>query len=280
MAFWNKNKKKTDAPSDDEQLSAEGENGDEAGDAPVEVKEQSAAPVETSEEVTDEPKSGAGNKILKALLFLVALVVLIVVGFVAGVYLRVIDSNAASEQLKKHDIPVLGEYLAKIPLSPETKSADKADDEATKTPTVADKTTEQTDKSADKNDDKDKAADKDKDKDKNKDKKQSKTIKLTKEEIEKQTKEREAAEKKRVSKLARLYTNMKAKEAADALVNLDNNMIIAILQRMEEGQAAKILAQFEPERTAQITRIMFVGAQQRVTVPADLTENGEDVAGE
>ena len=57
-------------------------------------------------------------------------------------------------------------------------------------------------------------------------------------------------------------------------------MIIAILQRMEEGQAAKILAQFEPERTAQITRIMFVGAQQRVTVPADVTENGEDWTGE
>ena len=51
-------------------------------------------------------------------------------------------------------------------------------------------------------------------------------------------------------------------------------MVIAILQRMDEGQAAKIMAQFDPSRTARITRIMFVGVQQRVIVPTDV-ENGQ-----
>ena len=237
-------------------------------------------PAQTSVENADTPenngaKPGIGKKILKAALLVMLLVVLGIIGFIVGVYMRIIDGNAASEQVKKHDVPILGEYLAKIPLSPESKDEPApAEGDAAKKPD-----SKAADDSAKKAED-DKTANKKADKDKDKDAKKSKTIKLTKEEIERQTKERETAEKKRVSKLARLYTNMKAKEAADALVNLDNNMIIAILQRMEEGQAAKILAQFEPERTAQITRIMFVGAQQRVTVPADVTENGEETPAE
>ena len=265
-----KRKKKTDGDASEENTVEQTEQEPAADAEPAETSD--AAPEDGDAEAATEEKPSILKKILKAALFLLLLAVLIVVGFGAGVYMRVIDGNAASEQLKKHDIPILGEYLAKIPLSPETK------DEPTEAKPPADDKVSTDKQPAVNNDAANNVADKDKEKDKNKDKekKQSKTIKLTKEEIEKQTKEREAAEKKRVSKLARLYTNMKAKEAADALVNLDDNMIIAILQRMEEGQAAKILAQFDPERTAQITRIMFVGVQQRVTVPADLTENGEE----
>ena len=275
MAFWNRKKKEDSAPLEEKPATEdETETPEEKTEA---APSEDASPEQPNADATDnEPKPSILKRLLKAVLLLVLVVALIIAAFCGGIYMRIIDGDAASEQLKKHDVPILGEYLAKIPLMPEKKDeVGRVDGEEKPADSNENKTA---DKDKDKTADKDKNADKDKDKDKNK--QQPKKIKLTKEEIEKQTKEREAAEKKRVSKLARLYTNMKAKEAADALVNLDDNMIIAILQRMEEGQAAKILAQFDPERTAQITRIMFVGAQQRVTVPADLTENGESYTAE
>ena len=280
LKFWKRKKKTDDVPAEDKGQAAEEQPKEEVAPVPADEAATDADNTTESDSGETAPKPSIVKRLVKAALLLVLLAVLLVVGFGVGVYMRVIDGNAAGEQLKKHDIPILGEYLAKIPLMPETPDEPKKDEPADNEATQPTATTE---KKADSNEAKpeDKQKDRDKDKDKEeKSKPKSKTIKLTKEEIEKQTKEREAAEKKRVSKLARLYTNMKAKEAADALENLDNNMIIAILQRMEEGQAAKILAQFAPERTAQITRIMFVGVQQRVTVPSDLVEGSEESSGE
>ena len=88
-------------------------------------------------------------------------------------------------------------------------------------------------------------------------------MKITKEEIEKQQKEREAAEKKRVTKLARLYNDMKPADAAKVMETLDIDLCIAILQRMDEGNAAKVMAAFDPERAAQITQIIYEGVPQR-----------------
>ena len=45
--------------------------------------------------------------------------------------------------------------------------------------------------------------------------------------------------------------------------SLDVDLCIAILQRMDEGNAAKIMAAFEPERAAQITQIIYEGVPQR-----------------
>ena len=88
-------------------------------------------------------------------------------------------------------------------------------------------------------------------------------MKITPEEIAKQQAEREAAEKKRVTKLARLYNDMKAADAAKVMEALDVDLCIAILQRMDEGNAAKIMAAFEPDRAAEITQIIYEGVPQR-----------------
>ena len=89
-------------------------------------------------------------------------------------------------------------------------------------------------------------------------------------------KEREAAEKKRVSKLARLYNQMKPKDAAKALDALDDDMCIAILQRMDESVVAKIMSEFEEEKTARITQIMYAGTRKNVNTEEEVRKMLEE----
>ena len=101
--------------------------------------------------------------------------------------------------------------------------------------------------------------------------KESKPIKLTKEEVEQKTKELQAAEKKRIGKLSRLYNEMKPDEAAKILTALDDEMLISILQKMDESQVSQILANeaFGADRAADITRKMYAGTPKRVANPND-----------
>ena len=95
---------------------------------------------------------------------------------------------------------------------------------------------------------------------------------LTKEEIEAQQKAAEAAERKRVSKLARLYNEMKPEAAADIMVDLDDEIAIAVLQKMDEAQAAKILAALEPGQSARLTRSIYSGKRSSMVSPGDHME--------
>lgn len=201
-------------------------------------------------------KKKKGNKIVKVLLVLFLLLVLVVGGFALGIYLQLIDAQDANEKLKLYDLPVVGEYfvrpapsesdMEKLPVEDAKPNADKDKDKEAKTS--------------------------------DKDKKESKKIVITKEEIEKQMKQREAEEKKRVSKLARLYNQMKPKEAAKALAALDDDMCIAILQRMDEGTVAKIMSQFEESKTARITQIMYAGTQKNINTEEDVRRMLEEKA--
>ncbi|WP_399555551.1 MotE family protein, partial [uncultured Selenomonas sp.] len=97
---------------------------------------------------------------------------------------------------------------------------------------------------------------------------------LTKEEIEKQMKEREAQEKKRVSKLARVYNEMKPQQAAEVMKDLDDDLSVAILQKMDESQAAKTLAAMEAEQSARLTKLMYTGVPKKVISPLDRQSQG------
>ena len=197
-------------------------------------------------------KKKKGSKIVKVLLMLFLLFVLIVGGFALGVYLQLIDTQEANEQLKLYDLPVIGEYFVRP--APSESDMEKMPVEDAK-------------------------PDKDKDlKSDDKDKKEFKKLVITKEEIEKQMKQREAEEKKRVSKLARLYNQMKPKDAAKAMDELDDDMCIAILQRMDEAVVAKIMTEFDEGKTARITRIMYAGTKKEVNTEADIRRMLEEKA--
>ena len=193
-------------------------------------------------------KKKGKSSFLKIFLVLFLLLLLIVGGFILGVYLQIIDSQEANEKLGLYRLPVVGEYFVK-PAEPPTE------DEMENKPLTKDSkpSTEKKDEAKDK-----KLTDK-----------QQKKVVLSKQEIEKQMKEREAAEKKRVTKLARLYGQMKPQEAADAMNSLDDDLTVAILQRMEESQAAKVLAKFEASKAAQLTEIIYAGTQKKMTIPEE-----------
>ena len=197
-------------------------------------------------------KKKKGSKIVKVLLMIFLLLVLIAGGFALGVYLQLIDTQEANEKLKLYDLPVIGEYFVRP--APSEADMEKMPVEDAKP-------------------DKDKDLKKD-----DKDKKESKKLVITKEEIEKQMKQREAEEKKRVSKLARLYNQMKPKDAAKAMDELDDDMCIAILQRMDEAVVAKIMTEFDEGKTARITRIMYAGTKKEVNTEEDIRRMLEEKA--
>ena len=199
-----------------------------------------AAAAEVPEVPAEPAPPSRRRRILKILAIILLLAILIIGGFFLGIYLRIFDTNEMNEKMKLYDLPIIGQYFVKP--APHTSDTAQSEPEPVKPPAVTE------------------------------DKKPtnpSKPTLLTKAEIEKQMKAKEAAERKRVSKLARLYNEMKPQEAADIINDLDDDITIAILQRMDEGQSAKVLAKLDPEKSARLTKIMYTGASTRMQSPAD-----------
>ena len=99
----------------------------------------------------------------------------------------------------------------------------------------------------------------------------SKDVKISRKEIEAQMAAREAAENKRIGKLARIYANMKPEEAAQALDGVEMDTVVLILQKMSEDAAAQVLAKMEPIQAARLTQMLFEGTQRRLPTPATTT---------
>ena len=78
---------------------------------------------------------------------------------------------------------------------------------------------------------------------------------------------RQQEEKKRISKLARLYEGMKPAEAVAILTKLDDDTIVALLNRMEEDNAAKMLAAFEPARAANLSEALLRNRPGQTLIP-------------
>ena len=180
------------------------------------------------------------NKILLALFAFLMLAFLLIAGFAVGAYLRLFDMNELNEEYALYDKPIIGSYFVRPPGADESE----ADEESSTVEDAKTLTKEAVEA-------------------KKTEKKESGSIKVSKEELEKQIKERQAAEKKRISKLARLYNEMKPADAAAILSDLDDDMAIAILSKMDESQVSQILAsqEFGADNAARITRIMYTGVK-------------------
>ena len=226
------------------------------------------------------------RKIRNFIITVVVLTLLVIAAFVAAIKFDVLsteDVAMLNEELGLYRLPFVGNgrYFEvpegvewppiepipepEPPPPPEPKPEEKSADDKSKD-----------DKSKDGKSKDDKAKDgKSKDgktKDGKKDDK-PKEVKIDKKAIDEQRKEREAAEKKRVTRLARIYENMKPEEAAKALVNVDWDTTVLIFQRMSEDAVAAILAKMDPEQAAQLTEMLFAGTQRRVTTPQDTMRN-------
>lgn len=189
-----------------------------------------------------EEKGAVPNKrktLLKRVGIVLLLLVLIIGGFLLGVYLKIFDGDEMNRQLGLYDMPIIGQYFVRPAPEGEGGEADTA---------AAEKAKQEQERLK-------KAAE---------EKQKSKPVKLTKEEIEKLTQQRQAEEKKRVSKLARLYNEMDPAEAADIMENMENDIVIAIFQRMDESQVAQIMTSFDADKAASISKLMYVGVPKRV----------------
>lgn len=204
--------------------------------------------------MNEESGTSGKARVLKVVGLLLLLLVLVVFGFFVGIYLRIFDVHKINETMRLYNLPVIGEYFVRPPDNMAEQSEGMPDavaQPAGKTPTggngqtpaVSGNTPEKPT--------------------------ESKPILLTQAEIEKQHQEQQAAEKKRVTRLARLYGEMKPKAAADIMDALNDDVTIAILQKLEDAQAAKILAEFDPEKAARLTRVMYMGLTSRMTSPGD-----------
>ena len=134
------------------------------------------------------------RKKLKILFGLILLLVLVAGGFALGVYLRLFDTQALNEEYGLHKLPIIGEYF--VPPAGSAEHTAQPSDSTVHTPGHSMPA----------------AA---------KPKRASESVRITKEEIAKQQAEREKAEKKRITKLAHLYDDMKAADAAKVMESLD-----------------------------------------------------------
>ncbi len=201
--------------------------------------------VEDDEE-EEEEKPSVFLRILKIGTITFLILAFIIGGFFVGVYLRVFDVSQINDKLELYKYPVIGQYFEKPLTADESKGS--GDPEKPGEPIVIPDP-----KAQDKTDNPLKLTEGEKQAD------ASKPIALDKAEIDKQLKIRQAEEKKRVSKLARLYGSMKPEKAMPILDALDDDMAIAILSKMEEDQVSKILPLFDTSKSARITRIMYNG---------------------
>lgn len=232
---------------------------------PNEPAEETTEQMEVAEEST---LRRVGKRLLHFLGILLALGVIVAAGFFAGIYLRLFDVYEANEQLDRHALPFVSEYIVepikKIPGAFDEyifQPASRAVDEKLSSPPPDAQPAEGEKKpEEDKKDDSPKPITKEE---------ESKPIVLSKEEIEKQQKEAEAAERKRVSKLAKLYNEMKPEAAADIMTDLDDEIAVAVLQKMDESQAAKVLASLDPGHSARLTRSIYTGRRSSMASPGD-----------
>jgi len=199
-------------------------------------------------------KKGILSKITTFLFVVFFLLILAVGACVACIYFEVVSKDQvdwANETVGLYKLPVVGagqplEYFA-VPegvIWPEPEPEPEPEEPAKDTTTTV-ATTQATETQQ-----------------------KSKDVKISRKEIEAQMAAREAAEKKRIGKLARIYQNMKPEEAAQALDGVELDTIVLILQKMSEDSAAQVLAKMEPIQAARLTQMMFEGTQSRLPTPA------------
>lgn len=80
---------------------------------------------------------------------------------------------------------------------------------------------------------------------------------IVKQQLKLQNAQEDSAQQKRTAKLAKIVEDMPPKEAAQMLVPLSDEMILDILLRLKQRQAAKIMAEFSAQRSAKLSEVIL-----------------------
>ena len=205
-------------------------------------------------------KKGFISKIITFLMVIFFLLILLIGGAIAAIYFEVVNAEQvqwANEKVGLYKLPLVGagetfEYF-QVPEGvvwpePEPEPEVVEEEDKTKTETTVATTTPAADNQQ-----------------------KTKDVKISRKEIEAQMAAREAAEKKRIGKLARIYESMKPEEAAQALDGVEMDTVVLILQKMSEDSAGQVLAKMEPLQAARLTQMLFEGTQTRLPSPTTTT---------
>lgn len=177
------------------------------------------------------PKKRRFRFLLKATLVLLAVLMLAGGSLAAAVYLKFIDVDALAAQYNLASYPVIGRYFAKqaatnfetVELPPETAAEKPAPAPAVQAaPTPA-------------------------------------PVAVSTDELKAREAKAKQEEAKRISRLARLYAEMKPDEAVPILNQLDDPTVLAIFGKMEDSQVAKIMSLLDARRAARLTQDMLKG---------------------
>ena len=263
--FKRKNK---DAPKEtvDEAVAETAETVDETAEETANVD---AEPEPDTPKTPKDKASSVLRTIRNVILGVILLAALVIGGFAAAVKYGVLgadDVAMLNEELGLYRLPFVGngryfevpegiEWPPPPPLEPESKSETERQPAAESESPATEPASAVEEKPKPKRDDK------------------PKEVKIDRKAIDAQRAQREAEEKKRVTRLARIYESMKPEEAANALINVDWDMTVLILQRMSEDAVAQVLAKMEPEIAAQLTEMLYRGTQRRVTTQSDTMRN-------
>ena len=205
------------------------------------------------------------RKIRNILLGLILLTILIIAGFVAAVKFDVLgteDVAMLNEELGLYRLPFVGNgRYFEVPEGVEWPPPPEPEPEPEPEPVIEPEPEPQPEPEPPKEEPKPKKEEK------------PREVKIDKKAIDEQRAKREAEEKKRLARLARIYESMKPEQAANALINVDWDTTVLIFQRMSEDSVAQILAKMEPEAAAQLTEMLYAGTQRRVTTPSDTMRN-------
>lgn len=205
------------------------------------------------------------RKIRNILIGLIVLTALVIGAFVAAIKFDFIDTEDVAmlnEELGLYRLPFVGNgRYFEVPEGVEWPPPPEPEPEPELEPEVKEEPPKEEPKEQPKEEPKPKKEEK------------PKEVKVDKKAIDEQRAKREAEEKKRLARLARIYESMKPEQAANALINVDWDTTVLIFQRMSEDSVAQILAKMEPEAAAQLTEMLYAGTQRRVTTPSDTMRN-------
>ncbi len=196
---------------------------------PAPAKAAAAKDKTTDKRATPEAPPKKKRLLLKFSAVLLLLLILAGSAVAAGVYFRLIDLTGISAKYKMHEYPLVGRFFPQpltnfetVELPPETVTPDKPP-----TPGVA----------------------------------QAAPLPpaATAADIAANLAKARQEEAKRISRLARLYGEMKPDEAVTIMNQLDEATVLAIFAKMEDSQVAKIMAQFDAKKSARLTQEMLKG---------------------
>lgn len=187
---------------------------------------------------TPEKSKKKLGTIFKLLLVIIILLLIAATGFAAGIYLNLIDKEGLTKSWKLNEYPIIGQYFSQpktnfetVELEEEQSQVSPSFESKVMPPVMAIASEVPT----------------------------TTRGKIDESELQKQVKLKQQEEAKRISKLARLYGGMKPDEAVAILKELDDSSVLDILSKMEDEQASKILALFNPGRAAVLTQAMLRG---------------------